>query len=215
MRIKIAFELLRMTDQPLTQLLQQHLRFSKRVQDAHAAVLIAITNEEDPKILLTRRSLYMNNHAGEVSFPGGKRDPNDTSNIVVALREAWEETALNPFDVTLLGDLPMERSKTGILVKPVVGLIPPSVNLIAQPTEIDRIFFASIRDMMKTPPTPYEVRLAKQSIYFPSLRVENEVVWGLTARIIISLLQYGLKYKKNWPFLLNSPSFKSAIFKHH
>lgn len=204
-----------MMEQPLTQLLQQHLRFSKRIQHAHAAVLIAITNEEDPKILLTRRSIYMNNHAGEVSFPGGKRDPNDTSNIVVALREAWEETALNPFDVTLLGDLPMERSKTGILVKPVVGLIPPQVNLIAQPTEIDRIFFASIRDMMKAPPTPYEVRLAKQSIYFPSLRVENEVVWGLTARIIISLFQYGLNYKKNWPFLLNSPSFKSAIFKHH
>lgn len=44
------FELLRMTDQPLTQLLQQRLRFAKRVQDAHAAVLIAITNEDDPKI---------------------------------------------------------------------------------------------------------------------------------------------------------------------
>ena len=44
-----------MTDQPLTQLLQQRLRFAKRVQDAHAAVLIAITNEDDPKILLTRR----------------------------------------------------------------------------------------------------------------------------------------------------------------
>lgn len=201
-----------MMDQPLTQLLQQRLRFSKRIQHAHAAVLIAITNEDDPKILLTRRSIYMNNHAGEVSFPGGKRDPNDTSNIVVALREAWEETALNPFDVKLLGDLPMERSKTGILVKPVVGLIPPQVNLIAQPSEIDRIFFVSIRDMMKTPPTPYEVRLAKQSIYFPSLRIENEVVWGLTARIIISLFQYGFNYKKNWPFLLNSPSFKSAIY---
>lgn len=201
-----------MMDQPLTQLLQQRLRFSKRIQNAHAAVLIAITNEDDPKILLTRRSIYMNSHAGEVSFPGGKRDPNDTSNIVVALREAWEETALNPFDVTLLGDLPMERSKTGILVKPVVGLIPPQVNLIAQPSEIDRIFFASIRDLMKATPTPYEVRLARQSIYFPSLRIENEVVWGLTARIIISLFQYGFNYKKNWPFLLNSPSFKSAIF---
>ena len=146
-----------MTDQALTQMLQQRLRFSKRIQHAHAAVLIAITNEADPKILLTRRSLYMNNHAGEVSFPGGKRDPNDTSNIAVALREAWEETALNPFDVTLLGDLPMERSKSGILVKPVVGLIPPEVSLIAQPTEIDRIFFASVKDMMYSKPSPYEV----------------------------------------------------------
>lgn len=202
-----------MMDQPITQLLQQRLRFSKRIQEAHAAVLIAITDEDDPKILLTRRSLYLNNHAGEVSFPGGKRDPNDTSNIVVALREAWEETALNPFDVRLLGDLPMERSKTGILVKPVVGLIPPDVNLIAQPSEIDRIFFASLKQMMHANPIPYEVRLPKQSIYFPSLRVENEIVWGLTARILMSLFQYGLNYKKSWPFLLNSPAFKSKIFK--
>lgn len=204
-----------MMDHSLTLQLQQHLRFSKRIQKADAAVLLAITNEDDPKILLTRRSIYMNNHAGEVSFPGGKRDPNDTSNIVVALREAWEETALNPFDVKLLGDLPSERSKAGVVVKPVVGLIPPNVKLVPQPTEIDRIFFASIREMMDARPTPYEVRLAKQSIYFPSLRVENEVIWGLTARILISLFQYGLNYKKNWPFLLNSPSFKSSIFKQH
>ncbi|OTG96439.1 CoA pyrophosphatase [Acinetobacter sp. ANC 3832] len=201
-----------MQDHLLTQVLQQRLRFSKRTQPANAAVLIAITNEADPKILLTRRSLYLNNHAGEVSFPGGKRDPNDTSNIVVALREAWEETALNPFDVKLLGDLPMERAKSGLLVKPVVGLIPPNVQLIAQPTEIDRIFYAPLRKLMESQPIPYEVRLAHQSIYFPSLRVENEVVWGLTARILISLFQYGLDYQKNWPFLLNSPTFKSKIF---
>ncbi|MCL6235489.1 CoA pyrophosphatase [Acinetobacter sp. ANC 5579] len=191
----------------LTQRLQQRLRFSKRIQPAHAAVLIAITQEDNPRILLTRRSLYMNNHAGEVSFPGGKRDAQDTSNIVVALREAQEETALNPFDVQLLGDLPMQKARNGMLVKPIVGLIPPDVNLIPQPTEIDRIFFASLRQLLETPPTPYEVRFAQQSLYFPSLRVENEIVWGLTARMLISLFQYGLNYQKEWPFLLNSPSF--------
>ncbi|WP_180124569.1 CoA pyrophosphatase [Acinetobacter sp. YH12097] len=191
----------------LTQRLQQRLRFSKRIQPAHAAVLIAITQEDSPRILLTRRSLYMNNHAGEVSFPGGKRDAQDTSNIVVALREAQEETALNPFDVQLLGDLPMQKARNGMLVKPIVGLIPPDVNLIPQPTEIDRIFFASLRQLLETPPTPYEVRFAQQSLYFPSLRVENEIVWGLTARMLISLFQYGLNYQKEWPFLLNSPSF--------
>ncbi|WP_180130322.1 MULTISPECIES: CoA pyrophosphatase [unclassified Acinetobacter] len=191
----------------LTQRLQQSLRFSKRIQPAHAAVLIAITQEDNPRILLTRRSLYMNNHAGEVSFPGGKRDAQDTSNIVVALREAQEETALNPFDVQLLGDLPMQNARNGMLVKPIVGLIPPDVNLIPQPTEIDRIFFASLRQLLETPPTPYEVRFAHQSLYFPSLRIENEIVWGLTARMLISLFQYGLNYQKEWPFLLNSPSF--------
>ncbi|TCB49637.1 CoA pyrophosphatase [Acinetobacter sp. ANC 4779] len=202
-----------MDDHSLIQSLQQRLRFSTRTKPAHAAVLIAITDESDPKVLLTRRSIYLSNHAGEVSFPGGKRDPHDTSNIVVALREAYEETALNPFDVQLIGDLPMQKARNGMLVKPVVGLIPPEVNLIGQPSEIDRIFFASLSSLMKAPPIPYEVRYAHQSLYFPSLRVENEIVWGLTARMLISLFQYGLNYQKEWPFLLNSPAFHSNKIK--
>ena len=94
-----------------------------------------------------------------------------------------------------------------------MGLIPPDVKLVPQPTEIDRIFFVSIRELMQTRPSPYEVRLAKQSIYFPSLRVQNEVIWGLTARILMSLFEYGFKYKKKWPFLMNSPNFKTPKFK--
>ena len=202
-----------MDDHSLIQSLQQRLRFSTRVKPAQAAVLIAITDESDPKVLLTRRSLYLNNHAGEVSFPGGKRDPQDTSNIVVALREAYEETALNPFDVQLIGDLPMQKARNGMLVKPVVGVIPAEVNLTAQPTEIDRIFFASLSSLMNAPPIPYEVRYAHQSLYFPSMRVENEIVWGLTARMLISLFQYGLNYQKEWPFLLNSPAFHTNKIK--
>ncbi|WP_425918172.1 NUDIX hydrolase [Acinetobacter sp. TSRC1-2] len=202
-----------MDDHSLIQSLQHRLRFSTRVKPAQAAVLIAITDESDPKVLLTRRSIYLSNHAGEVSFPGGKRDPQDTSNIVVALREAYEETALNPFDVQLIGDLPMQKARNGMLVKPVVGVIPPEVNLTAQPSEIDRIFFASLSSLMNAPPIPYEVRYAHQSLYFPSMRVENEIVWGLTARMLVSLFQYGLNYKKEWPFLLNSPAFHTNKIK--
>ncbi len=198
-----------MQDQPLTQRLQQHLRFSRRIQDAEAAVLIAITNEADPKVVLTRRSAHLNNHPGEVAFPGGKRDPQDTSNIAVALREAQEEIALNPFDVDLIGDLPMHHARNGMLVKPVVGLIPPEVELVPQPSEIDRIFLASLHDLMQAPPLPYEVQYAEQALYFPSLQVENEVVWGLTARMLVSLFKYGLDYQKEWPFLLNSPNFEA------
>ena len=197
-----------MIDHSLTHLLQQRLRFSKTFMEAHAAVMIAITDESDPKVLLTRRSTLLINHAGEVSFPGGKRDPQDTSNIVVALREAQEETALNPFEVQLIGDLPMQKARNGMLVKPVVGLIPPKVELIPQPSEIDRIFFASLQHLMEAPPTPYEVSFAQQKLYFPSMQVEDEVVWGLTARMLVSLFEYGLDYRKEWPFLLNSPTFK-------
>lgn len=200
-------------EQPsLIQLLEQRLRFSKRIQQADAAVLIAITQEVHPRVLLTRRSMQLSQHAGEVSFPGGKRDPSDTSNIVVALREAQEETALNPFDVKLLGDLPALRARSGLSVKPIVGLIPAQVELIAQPTEIDRIFFAPLQHLIDSPPLPYEVRLARQSLYFPSMQVESEIVWGLTARMLISLFQYGLGHQKHWPFLVNPPDFGLSKF---
>ena len=200
-------------EQPsLIQLLEQRLRFSKRIQQADAAVLIAITQEVHPRVLLTRRSMQLSQHAGEVSFPGGKRDPSDTSNIVVALREAQEETALNPFDVKLLGDLPALRARSGLSVKPIVGLIPAQVELIAQPTEIDRIFFAPLQHLIDSPPLPYEVRLARQSLYFPSMQVESEIVWGLTARMLMSLFQYGLGHQKHWPFLVNPPHFGLSKF---
>ncbi len=71
------------------------------------------------------------------------------------------------------------------------------------------MIFASLRDLISTQPTPHEVRLARQSVYFPSLHIDNEVIWGLTARILISLFQYGLNVDKHWPFLLNSPAFKA------
>ncbi len=189
----------------LTQRLKQKLRFSTRTRQAHAAVLIAITQEAQPKVLLTRRSLYLSQHAGEVSFPGGKRDPQDTSNIVVALREAQEETALNPFLVQLLGDLPMQKARSGMLVKPIVGLIPPNLPLVAQPSEIDRIFYANLADLMQAPLTPHQIQVQQQTLYFPSMHVEDEIVWGLTARILVSLFQYGLDYRKDWPMLVNAP----------
>lgn len=189
--------------------LQQQLRFAQHIEPAQAAVLIAITKEDDPKVVLTRRSKHLNQHAGEVSFPGGKRDPEDSSNIAVALREAHEEIALNPYDVELIGDLPMQRSKSGLSVKPVVGLIHPQIELTAQPTEIDRIFLASLHELMQTPTQPHAVQYQQQTLYFPSMHVQNEIVWGLTARMLVSLFKYGLKYEKEWPFLLNAAEIKS------
>ncbi len=190
---------------PLLEQLQQNLSFGRRSQAADAAVLIAITQEQNPKILLTRRAAHMRHHAGEVSFPGGRREKGDTSNIVVALREAQEETALNPFDVELLGELSMQRSKSGLMVKPIVGLIQPQIELIAEPNEIDRIFYMPLQEFIYSPLQAYPVRLAKQNLYFPSVHFDNEVVWGLTAKILVELVQRGLQYRKEWPFLLNAP----------
>jgi 8-oxo-dGTP pyrophosphatase MutT (NUDIX family) len=185
--------------------LEQNLAFQQQPHLADAAVLLAITQEDNPQILLTRRAAKMRIHAGEVSLPGGKREQGDANNIAVALREAQEETALNPADVRLLGELPVQLSLSGMQVKPIVGLIPPAPALIAQPSEIDRIFFMPLYQFMLATPQAHRVRHQHAEVYLPSVRFDNEIVWGLTARILISLLAQGLCYQKHWPNLLSAP----------
>lgn len=188
--------------------LKQSLSFARAPRRADASVLLAITHEANPKVLLTRRASHMKHHAGEVSFPGGKREQGDTSNIVVALREAHEETGLNPFQVELLGELRSQRARSGLLVKPIVGLIPADVPLVAQPDEIARIFYVPVSQFLQTRPEPYAVNIFQQQYFMPSFQIDNEIIWGLTARILVSLFKHGLQHKMEWPLLMNRPGVK-------
>ena len=190
---------------PLLQQLRQSLSFAPNPRRADASVLIAITHEPQPKVLLTRRASHMRHHAGEVSFPGGRRERGDTSNIVVALREAHEETGLNPFEVKLLGELPSQRAKSGLWVKPIIGLIAPNITFTAQPDEIERIFFVDLQQLMQAQPIAYAVRLNQKQFYMPSFQLDDEVIWGLTARILVALFKRGLQHRIQWPLLMNEP----------
>jgi 8-oxo-dGTP pyrophosphatase MutT (NUDIX family) len=178
---------------------ESQLRFAKRRSIADAAVLLAMTDEDDPRILLSKRADTLKSHAGEVSLPGGKRDLSDTSNIAVALREAWEETALDPFSVRLIGELPTQTARSGISVKPIVGIIPSNLELIAQPDEIEKLFFMRLSQLLNEKPVPYRVEMRAGVFVVPSFRVEDEVVWGLTGRILVDLVRYGLRKKIDWP----------------
>lgn len=185
--------------------LRQNLRFEQPASSADAAVLVAITDEPIPKILLTRRAADLRQHGGEVSLPGGKRDADDADNVATALREAWEETALSPDSVALVGELACVTAKSGIQVKPIVGLIAPDMPLQAQPAEIERIFYLPLQLFIEAEPQPHQIMLGEQRLFFPSICFDNEVVWGLTARVLVSLLESGLGIHKDWPFLLNIP----------
>ncbi|MEC7121330.1 MAG: CoA pyrophosphatase [Pseudomonadota bacterium] len=194
--------------------LEQRLSFAPRPRCADASVLLALTDEPDPRVLLTRRSMQLNHHAGEVSLPGGKRDPADTSNIVVALREAHEETGLDPFAVRLLGELPSQRARSGLWVKPIVGVIPPDYPLVAQPSEIDRIFYVRLTELMLRPPQPYQIELNGRTMAVPSFQIDDEIIWGLTGRILVAMLQRGLGHRIDWPlFLMRYAAAKTPKFK--
>lgn len=172
---------------------------------ADASVLVVITNEPHPKMLLTRRAAHLNSHAGEVSFVGGKHDNGDGNNVVTALREACEETALPPNKVKLVGQLPTQTSKKGLIVRPIIALVEPGITYVPELGEIGRIFWADFETLITAPTTdhilsyPIDGKMLK--IKTPSWVVDEEVVWGLTGRIICTLLEVGFGRQLDWYYL--------------
>lgn len=167
-----------------------------------AAVLVTITDEPAPRLLLTRRASHLHSHAGEVSFPGGKREPDDAHCLMTALRESCEETALPPSQVQLLGQLPTQTSKSGLQVRPFVALVPPNLVLVPELGEIARIFWADFAMLVSQPTVEYvlDYPVAGKSyqLVTPSWQVQGETVWGLTGRIIASLLEIGFDRQIEW-----------------
>ena len=175
---------------------------------ADASVLVAITHERHPKLLLTRRAAHMNSHAGEVSCVGGKHDAGDGNNVVTALREACEETALPSSKVQLIGQLPIQTSKSGMSVRPIVALIAPDLLLVPELREISRIFWADFETLLTQPTIEYAVEYAMQdkiaTILTPSWQVDGETVWGLTGRVIASLLETGFDRQLEWYYRIQN-----------
>ncbi|MFP5441929.1 MAG: CoA pyrophosphatase [Gammaproteobacteria bacterium] len=156
---------------------------------AEASVLVPVTNDREPRIILTRRALTMNSHAGEVAFPGGKKDAQEPDLLVTALRESEEEIGLPRDAVRLLGRLGTLQSRAGIRVTPWVGLVPPDVPLIANPQELDAIFQVPIAFFRGTPmQADHVIRWQGGEYVMPTWRYDGHMIWGLTAYIIVDLL---------------------------
>ncbi|WP_153099723.1 CoA pyrophosphatase [Paraburkholderia hayleyella] len=125
-----------------------------------AAVLIPlVVRAEGLSVLLTQRADHLHDHAGQVSFPGGRREPSDESAVATALREAEEEVGLDPKQVEVLGALPDYLTGTGFLVTPVVGLVHTPFSLEADRLEVAEIFEVPLAFLMN--PDHHEVRVLR------------------------------------------------------
>ncbi len=115
-------------------------RFSDRVP-VHASVLVPlILREEGLTVLLTERTTHLSSHSGQIAFPGGKADPDDSSATDTALREAEEEIGLNRHDVEVLGHLPVYTTGSAFIVTPVVALVQPDYTMTLNPHEVADAF---------------------------------------------------------------------------
>jgi 8-oxo-dGTP pyrophosphatase MutT (NUDIX family) len=137
--------------------------------------------------VFTRRREDLSRHPGEISFPGGRRDPGETL-LETALREAHEEVGLPPAVVDVLGALePTPTFVTNYAIYPFVGLIEPGFEWVLEETEVAEVLELRLGDLRAA----YgERRLVRKGIPFrtPTFEVNGNLIWGATARVLQDLL---------------------------
>ena len=161
--------------------------------DAHgrteAAVLVPLLGSgADPEIVFTVRRHDLRRHAGEISFPGGRREGPEEELLDTALRESHEEIGLEPGDVELLGALPpIGTFVTNYKVHPFVGLIPEASRLDPNPTEVAEVLRFRPSALRRAFAMRRLVRMGLP-IRTPTYELEDQLIWGATARILGELL---------------------------
>jgi len=151
---------------------------------ASAAVLVAITDQPEPEVILTRRSSEMPTHKGEVAFPGGKTEESDVDFVATALREAHEEIGLSPESVQIVGELDQVVSRYGFLVTPVLGIVPNNVELTEESGEIESIFRVPLKFFLEGQPDQID---QFGSFKGPRWYFESYTIWGLTAVMLAEM----------------------------
>ncbi|MGI9331252.1 MAG: CoA pyrophosphatase [Gammaproteobacteria bacterium] len=157
---------------------------------APAAVLVPLIDRPAGlHLLLTRRTEHLRDHAGQISFPGGRVETLDNSLRDTALREAAEEVGMPPDQVEIVGYLAPHAVVTGFVITPVVGIISGDPALVADPTEVAEIFEAPLAFFLD-PANRLEGQRTWHGVSFsvPEFQVGQHRVWGATAQIINTLL---------------------------
>jgi len=160
-----------------------------------AAVLVpVIERPEGLTVLFTQRTAHLNDHAGQVSFPGGRCEVTDASPVFTALRETEEEIGLAPELIEILGILSEYRTGTGFSVTPVVGLVRPPFDLHPDSFEVAEVFETPLAFLLD--PANHQrhsMEIGGVLRHYYAMPYEGHFIWGATAGMLVSLhrLLYG------------------------
>jgi 8-oxo-dGTP pyrophosphatase MutT (NUDIX family) len=161
-----------------------------------AAVLIPIQERADGDYLvLTKRADHLSTHKGEIAFPGGRVDPSDVDVTETALRECYEEIGLGPECVRILGRLDEFPAGYGLVVTPVVGVIPAHCEFRIDPAETTAVASVSIASLMQPPNCKLTDDLSPGGHPNYHFYVNGWDVWGVTARIIAQFLELAYDFR--------------------
>jgi 8-oxo-dGTP pyrophosphatase MutT (NUDIX family) len=158
-----------------------------------AAVLVPfVAHEDSVTVLLTERTAHLHDHAGQIAFPGGRRDARDRDAVDTALRETEEEIGLARERIEVIGQLPEYLTGTGYRVTPVVGVVAPGFSLTLDAFEVAEVFEVPLRFLMD--PGNHERRrlrwgdVDRHFYAMPYRREDREFfIWGATAAMLRNL----------------------------
>ncbi|WP_020406384.1 CoA pyrophosphatase [Hahella ganghwensis] len=168
----------------------QHEPGTLRVDFKDAAVLVPITREDEPQIILTRRSDQLKTHSGQVAFPGGMREEHDRDLLMTALRETEEEVGIKSSAVNVVGSLSQVISRYEIRVTPYVGLIDPNTRLIPDPDELDSVFKVPVRYFLDNPVDRLDhLTFRGHTRAVPCWFYEGYEIWGMSAIILVDFFR--------------------------
>lgn len=196
---------------PILQLIESRLPlvndpWSKPLAEVNwpqAAVLVALTREAEPRVLLGRRAMHLPLHPGEIAFAGGKREAEDDTPWHTALRETWEEVGITQELIAPLGELDPLITRTGFQVFPCVASVPARPELIVDPGEFDSVFFTDLATFADPAIFRLETMFdGERDRRVPHYQVGDDNVWGVTAAILAQLANVaydaGFDLQRDW-----------------
>ena len=160
------------------------------VRPSLAAVLVPIIERDEPSVLLTQRTAHLADHAGQISFPGGKIDASDESPVAAALREAEEEIALPRRFVEPIGYLDVHMTPFGHRILPVLARVQPGFTVRFNKGEVDDAFEVPLAFLM----TPQNHKRESRNwngltIRLYAMPFGGRNIWGATAGILRNLYE--------------------------
>ncbi|MDB5922420.1 MAG: CoA pyrophosphatase [Betaproteobacteria bacterium] len=161
------------------------------VQVTEAAVMVPLVHRaEGLQVLLTQRTSHLSDHAGQISFPGGRVEATDANREDTALRETEEEIGLARARVEVLGRLPEYEIPSGFRITPIVGWIEPPFELKLDPFEVSSVFEAPLAHFLEH--SRYqrrEYRFKGRHRHYLAIPYQGRYIWGATAGMLYSLGQ--------------------------
>jgi len=152
-----------------------------------AAVLLLVVNHPEPTVVFTQRTAHLADHAGQISFPGGRMEEGDEGPAQTALREAREEVGVDPALVEILGELPDYHTSTGYRVRPVVGWAEPPLSYAPDPYEVADVFEVPLRFLLEPANHRYESAFYKGRLrHYWAMPWEGRFIWGATAGMLVT-----------------------------